>query len=741
MSKYVDIKESSHRKNVDDPSQSTQRGHCVAAQCVDNRLNTAKHRVMQAVADKSPQAKQLSNLQAVVDKQPIQLASESRDVVLTGPDETLTFEAHDSLARMNVPTTANNGIATPDPAEEPDGAPAYVANIISTAQGKDKTAAQVAAQYRAEAFATPEDARDRFAFVYLANREDKPWEDADAQLATRSSGQAAAIAGFPATAGYSFWDRAWKIGGANKTPAQVRQTLTRAANPATAKEAIGAAARAVGWPSSEVPNKARNAVKAIPATNQYIGAFRGKGYKPFAHVGDADAVTLKVPATPDDEATPLFERYDTLIGDNPDAYALSGGYRFAKKPGVDQAAPPHSAGADLAGTGLMADTEQVVKSSELDMKVRTAMASQHGMAPYFPEPNLLVEGGLYESADTDFGEQGPEWEELRKKIITKKATEWFEAINPPFVPWNNVLKTGGFYAFPQGTALPASFNAQLVPHGGGNVLAVKGNKNGLIKKYEAAYVLSDDAKDGFVLDTSAALVTDVGRFDREYTTTGGDGEGGSGTDYVGGDVDPLALFDSRAAQSHVKLRAILTSISKIFDLSGEANQVWLQLVFKSLVPQSLFQDLSNSRDLGDDEETTRSAATQRSVDELQRVQPQLQHYAAYTTAVTSLIGSGTVDNVTKAKVRERLGLEDDAVVGVDQYTMPDKAAAVKAELGRLGVPGGLRGILREAAGQECEAIWKVTTSTTTPGSMAEILSLVKSVSDAIASYLKEYLNE
>lgn len=677
-------------------------------------------------------------LQAMAINRPIQRNSESRNVVLTGPDETVSIEAHDTLARMNAPITANNDRASPDRIRAQAGSPAYVANIISTAQGKDKTAAQTAAQYRAEAFASAEDARERFALVYLANREDKPWLPPDAQLAERSSGQAGTIDGFPTTAGYAFWERTWKIGGKSKTSSEVRAILARAEEPEAAKTAIEAAAGVVGWPSSEVPNKARNAVKEIPATNQYIDAFRDKGYKPFVHVGDADAVTLKVPAAPNAEATSLFERYDTLIGDNPEAYALSGGYRFAKKTGMDGGAPLHSAGADLAGKGLMADTEQVVSSSELDMNVRTAMASQHGMAPYFPEPNLLVEGSLYESVATNFGERGPEWEEFRNKIILKKAADWFDTINPPFVPWNNVAKKGGYFAFPIDTVLPASFRAEMVSYQATNAWAVRGNKEGLILKYAQAYVLSDPAKAGFVFDTSAALVTDVGRFDREYTTSGGDGVGGSGTDYMAGEEDPLALFDARAAQSHVKLRAILTSISKIFDLPGAANQEWLQLVFKALVPQSLYQELSNSRELDDEEEATRRAATQRAVAELQRVQPHLQHYAAFTTAVTSLIGGGTVVSVTKAKVRERLQLGDDAVVGADQYTMPDKAAAVKVELGRLNVPGGMLDTLRDGIGQECEAIWMATTSTTAPGSMREILALVKSVSDTIATYLKDY---
>jgi hypothetical protein len=689
--------------------------------------------------------RQLGPAQMTSAGQVAQRAAIHTSIDVLGVDSVLITATDNFVAMGNVVHGANAAVTPARPLEIPAGTPAYVANVISTASGKDKTAAQAAAQYQKEAFPDDTDAARRFALVYLANSENKPWlplEDLEAVIAARSSGQSPAIAGFPVTAGYSLWEREWKINGAQKTAADVRSEVAGAVNQQDAQDKVEAAAKEAGWPSSTVPNQARNTVKAMPATNAYLADFKSKGYKAFAHVGDADAVTMKVPPTEGSEASPLFSRYDQLIGDNPGAFALTGGYRFAQKPDVGDAAPPHSAGADKPGKDLMAGTRQVVEESRLDMQVRNAMAKHHGMAPYFPEPNLLVHGDIYKSDKVNFGVKKTEWENFRDAMINEQVKQYFEhskSLKDAVPAKESAPKkwSKAYFVFKADAILPASLMPTPIVGGDHDgQFKVEMSEPNILKHLKDAY--PSMAQNGFVFDTKAALVTDVGRFDKEYTDTSGDGPLGAGTNYREGELDPLALFDARALQSHTGKREIMGSINKIYDSVGK-NAAWFDTIANTLVPQSLFPDLSNTRKLGDAEEKTREAATERSVDELIRIKPHLQHYKALSGAVIAMItAKGPVLGLAKAAAAERIGGVGADAVEEGNLTPADWAKGIKNRLLATGVNAGLVGILRE--GKEYPLIEKAIKDATTaqlPQANA-ILAMVKSASDAIAAFLSTY---
>lgn len=679
---------------------------------------------------------------AIGNNQVIQMANVTKSIDLTGPDETVEFKIYDELASMDAPTIGENDLnILARPVANPAGTPAYVGNVISTASGKDKTADQVAGQYAVEGFPNLADARNRFALVYLANRENKPWEALGGQttaIADRSSGQAAAYGGYPLTAGYSLWNRKWALKNIAKTPAEIRTAIARAADPAAARATVEGAANEVSWPKSEVPNHARNKVKNIQATATYLNRFNTEGYSAYVHVGDADAVTMMASATPDDAATSLFTRFDASVVNNPDANAIAGAYRFAKRPGVGGAAPAHSAGADTPGADLMARTNQVVAASELDTVVRGAMAGSHPMAPYFPEPNLLISREMYTSPDTNFGDRGPEWENFRKTLIDVKVREWLTNLlagvprmpAAPPAPGAGPAWTPAYYDFPATAALPAAIPRVIVA---GGAQRVTWNDQRILATLKDAYPLQAESQDAFAFDPTAALVTDVGRFDNEYVASSGAGQ--AGTDYTGGDVDPLALFDQRAAQSHAKTRSVLAAVSKIYDLAGAANQEWISKVIKTLMPQSLFADLSGTRELDLDEEATKEAASGRSVAELVRVQPHLAHFAAFTQIVSDLIANPT-DLTDRAGVhrlaRVALGIAGAGLI------FQDKTSAVRDVLEARGLNAGLIGVLKTGEGEEAEQIWNVATDGTNPPGFAQIVALVKSVGDAIAGFLLTY---
>jgi hypothetical protein len=678
----------------------------------------------------------------------VQKASVTRNINLTGPDENATFKVYDTLHSMDVPTRGTNGYDFPErPGRLPLHTPAYVGNVISTASAKDKTAGQVASQYAAEGFQNPTDPQYRFALVYLANRENKPWEPLAAQrdeLNERSVTSAASFNGFPVTGAYSLWNRNWELNGVAKTPDEIRTALARATDRVAADTAIAQAARQVSWPKSQVPNLARNAVKNIPATANYLNRFGELGYNAFAHVGDADAVSLRAPAVEGQDApTGLFNRFDTAIAGNGHAKAISGGYRFAKRPEVGHGAPSHSSGADLAGENLMARTNQVIESTKLDTAVRGAMAEGHPMAPYYPEPNLIVAADMYRDPTVDFGQTGPEWENFRKNMVRVKAEEWLQRLlnGAPRVAFQapdallGTPRISSHYNFPAGTVLPAEIPRVVLADGR---LRVEWNDQRILAVLRKEYPLQDESKDAFAFDPQAALVTDVGRFDDEYIATSGAGDGHAGTDYVGGEVDPLALFDQRAAQSHAKTRSVLAGVSKIYDLAGQANQDWIMKVIKVMLPQTLFSDLSGTRELDHGEEATKAAATQRSVSELQRVQPQLQHYAAFTQLVSNLINDPAQLNARANELRlARIGVMAGMNPSQDLIRQ-DKVAAVRYILEARGLNGGFVALIREGEDQEAMQIWEAATDGTTPTGFADIVAMVKSVGDAIAEFLRDY---
>lgn len=655
------------------------------------------------------------------------------------------IEATSELGSFDDPTVAANTVGIPNRAPTtPQGKPAYVANIVTTARNKDKTLTQVAAQYAAEAFDTAEDAAQRFALVLLANREEKPTLTAAAQtddLKSVSTDQAAGIKAFPAAAGRSFWRRKWRAGPdstnlTDKSVAEIRAILDGASKPEEAHKAAEDAARAEGLPPG-VPNQARNKARAIPQTSAWINTFTSKGYAAFAHIGDADAVSLK--ATEDPGGTgaekSLFSRYDPLITSKPNVEVLSGGYRFASRPSDPSKVPAHAAGAGGDGKALMAQTEQAVKVSELDMKVRLAMYGQDRGMPYFPEPNLLVRGDLYNQPGVSFGDSGPEWLKLKTSLMREgkslRGQQRFTELQGVEVP----LRKGSLCEFPADARdeMEALFGVDKVRNKKTWQFNKSKRKNEevedpdhisvFLSKAEVEHALGQDWADDrrFIFSRKAALVTDVGRFDQPYVDTSGVGANKSGTVYTKGQKDPLALFDpSRAHQSHAQWGAIKSAMEFTYNLS-ERHLEWLGNVMRSLLPQALFEELSETRDSrGTLQERTTAASSK-----LRAIKPQLKYFASFTKAVCAEIEDPKELNNKAIELKDR----------ARDMTAKHKCDAVSARLTAHKVHADF---IRHLDRTDLLNIWDAATSDTQPETYAEVTTALKAIGDAIANFLASY---
>lgn len=620
--------------------------------------------------------------------------------------------------------------------------PAYIANIITTASGKDKSFAQVAAQYAAEAFDTAADAARRFALIVLANREEKPSAPAADQtsaLHALSTEQAASVTAFPAAAGRALWRRRWRAGPdadhlESKTVAEIRAILDGASKPAEARDAANTAARAEGLPPT-VPNQARNKVREMPQTSTYVGGFTRMGYTPFVHVGDADAVTFKATESTDRTGPEksLFSRYDALIAAAPKAEALAGGYRFAARPGDKQPLPAHAAGAGDTGAGLMAQTEQAIKVSELDVRVRSAMQGVEAGMPYFPEPNIAVRGDLYTQPGVSFGDTGREWLKLKTSLLAqgkafrgKQKFEQFggKEITPEdtakrpfceFVAGAYTTMTGLFGSAVKYKSIGVRTRSGWVEQTPTHILVFR-DRATIERTLGKAWSQSKL----FEFNPKAALVTDVGRFDQPYVETSGVGAGKSGTAYTAGKTDPLAVFDpARAHQSHAQWGAIKSSLEYVYRLESSADQDWLQSAMRVFLPQSLFAELSGSGGGTLAERTTRASET------LDSIKGQLGHFKAFTTAVSAEIANPVQLQARAVRQQGR----------ADAMTARHKADAVAARLKARGVPDGFIGLLDQ---RDRLGIWDVATSTTKAGAAANVAAALKAIGDTIADFLAKY---
>ncbi len=694
------------------------------------------------------------------------------NIALTGGGN-YSVEASDNFDNFSAPVWGRNGVANAaPPVPLAPNTPAYVANVISTANGKDKNAQQVAAQYQAEAF-TPLGGPDpllnlkrRFALVYLANREELPYQAPAAQaaiLSGLSDGQAGAIPNFPATAGYAFWTRRWRavvapqvapgapaqVGppvapAVAQTTAQVYAQFQNAANPAVAQAALTATMQEAGFPSPRVPAEARTLVKQAAGTSNYLNTLNGNGYTPFAHVGDADAVNLRVPPAAGVAPQELFNRFDAVIGANPNAEVITGGYRFEQRPAVGVAAPPHSAGATSPGTSLMAQTQQAVETSNLDQQVRGTMATVHPALPYFPEPNMLVGRDLYQIPGVDFLGRGPEWENMKNKIVRVKAQEWFDALggfqekNGGAGPWHTTFLTA---ALP-GNPLPATIHTVPAAWATGPLPAPLPLPARVSTPHDSAWVMArlreawllQNGAGTFAFDSSAALVTDVGRFDRPYVESSGAGVigvPGSGTNYLAGATDPLALFDNtRASQSHAKIQSIESRIRNFYNLTA-LEGAWLHTVAQALLPQHLWADLSDQNAAG-----TLNTRTAAAVARLGIIQPHLANFNAFADEVAHMIQiPAPLLARVEIEVNLRLGVAAGTPVLPVNITPADTRLAVNHIL--TNAPAGIApGVLGVLGNNEKDLIYNAATAPNQPvANLVVIINLVRDIGKTIAALI------
>lgn len=666
-----------------------------------------------------------------------------------------SVQASDRYANFEAPVWASNGVPNTAPVAAPaPGTAAYVANVISTARNKDKNLTQVVNQYGAEAFSSIADARRRFALVFLANRELRPDDtqgNQDAALQARSTGMVAAAADFPVTAGSALWNRQWRVPAppppdpafigpvqpdaaapGPQTTAQVYAQFANAADPAAARNALQNSMTDAGFPTPQVPSEARQLVKGAAETGNYQTALGANGYTPFVHVGDADAVNMNVSPDGVAAASPLFDRFDASIAAHPTANMITGGYRFQERPGGGGGAPAHSAGADSAGSSLMSQSRQAVATSELDHRVRGTMAATNAGLPYFPEPNLLVKGAFYQNTP-GFGGQDPEWEKLKAGVIRTKTEEWFTAMG------GRQEKNGGagpwFVTFPAASQAQLPDSVQVLP------LAWSAGRVGIQR--DEAWVKSRlrDAwvsKHGnqFAFDPSAALVTDVGRFDDAYVQTSGVGAGLSGTDYIGAggakQVDPLALFDtSRAQQSHAKSVSIVGRISNLYSLS-QNEKGWLGHVASALLPQSLWGELSSQ-----DPAVALHIRTAAAQAKLTQLQPHLAHFNGLAQAVANMIkNSAALTARVQIEVNSRLARPAATPLAPGDFTPADGRLAVTHQL-TPHIHASIPPLLADA---QLDSIYRAATAQHAVNGplLATVVNLVRDIGVEIADFLRTY---
>ena len=222
-----------------------------------------------------------------------------------------------------------------------------------------------------------------------------------------------------------------------------------------------------------------------------------------------------------------------------------------------------------------------------------------------------------------------------------------------------------------------------------------------------------------VFDRRAALVTDVGRFDDLYANTSGGGALGSGVNYLGGARDPLAPFDSRRAkQSHAQLNAIKTRLTAAYGLL--VADPWLESAARTFLPHGLFEELSATGPAGALAARTTAANLRFAV-----VRPQLQHFAAFTTAVAAEVA---VPGPMAARATHHQGA---AAAMTDDH----RRAAVADRLAAHPVPAGFLALLDAA---DRLNIWNSAQGVAGAVPAAAVAGALKAIGDAIAAFLAAY---
>jgi hypothetical protein len=278
---------------------------------------------------------------------------------------------------------------------------AYVGNIVTTGTGKNKAPVAVAKQYQDEAFASPQEASERFALVVGVNSMQSVVSDDPDPAVTAQLEAAEGFQGFPLTALQAQWRPQWvkpSTDGGNPVPVPFEEVQNAArASGDTMAAALAAEDVSKKGMAPVGPLRTQILNGAGSKTSEYVAGFKSQGHpEVYVHVGDADAVSLKASPDPSNEGAAkegLFNRYDRVIDrakqGGKDPRVLTGGYRFRADPkftdylGDELHEDPHRGGAARV-------TPQTAEIAKGTMALREGQAKADPGVPYLPEPNLLI---------------------------------------------------------------------------------------------------------------------------------------------------------------------------------------------------------------------------------------------------------------------------------------------------------------------------------------------------------------
>lgn len=478
------------------------------------------------------------------------------------------IKSGDELSNVTVNVTpAKNAIVSTEPVPLGDkvDANAYIGNVATIARGKDKNPVGIANQYKTEAFPTPEAAAKRFALVVGVNSMESAAEEENTQKAKIQSevDTAKNISAFPAGAIGHLWRPKWvKEGTSDEVPIQeVRDAVDKDASDKAeddsssdsvknhlnkagasveeyknARKGIHKATRKSELKVEEkkrslsnAPNLARNLIMKSTYTKEFKTMLEERYKRVYIHVSDPDAVNMKAKEDPSDlgsvEKT-LFERFDNVIGAHKaskhvDPAIVAGGYRFRHLGTGDD---PMAAGPDGDSDKVKAKSLQTVKSSELDMKVREAAASVNPAAPYWPEPNLLLNTQNYDEVTggdkKPFGDKNVESLHLRDHLLSAHNANWFKT-HAAFDTKAAVYTDAGRFDDPYSDDDPRFKTGKLSKDEltSGKALQSHAKPDALAKKVSALYALNNGAvKAVFEVIFTNDIVAEANRL-KDYVNT------------------------------------------------------------------------------------------------------------------------------------------------------------------------------------------------------------------------------
>jgi hypothetical protein len=318
------------------------------------------------------------------------------------------------------------GSLLPHPIGEDKHKTAYLATIATAPANSERAEQRIVAPRRigdvySKAFdlkKEPHALQNRFALVIGVNKLDDLEGDAAAEVERNAS--AGVGHGYPWGILGFVWQHPWQQAAGGAVPVeQVRRHM------ATLTPELQAAVRHYRDDTKvRVPmGLIRDMIHQSGHTTSFARQLQDRAHRVFIQVGDGDVLSLNPPG----EEMPYFNRYDRLIEEvareiashgkrtsssgNHRPIIASGGYQLQL-----QINP---------GDGGTPDVRAKL-ASELDMKVRAAMAKVDPGLVYFPEPNLIIEI-TEDTFNLRFGDPDMESRVLARTAITRLSQRGHKA--------------------------------------------------------------------------------------------------------------------------------------------------------------------------------------------------------------------------------------------------------------------------------------------------------------------------